>query len=532
MKYLALIALIALSGCIEEGSNPDDDTTPDAQADAGATADATGGGGADAQGGPADAGPRPPARDASVPPDAAPPPDDACAAFCDRLDECLVPACPDIGERALTGICDGACQQPADRLRAATAGTCDQFNARLQQAIPQLGAICSGEQPPPVSDACAARCEQANACGFGIPPRQCGQFCSQLPGRLTACVDAAESCDAFTACFDAPPAPGQCDALCDLADACGFVSAAECAGFCADIPPPVRDCAAAADACPDLAACFEGPPPDPRQLCQADCQRTAQCIFRECAAGSLPDGWVGRCVDACVVDPPTADAVQAHQAALCSDVVAERRAQDAALDAACDADAAAACETLCADTIGPCTDAPLADCLADCATFDAANLRCVQLAPTCDDVLACYGDPEGQDRCARFCGRLQGCLEEACPPRIIPPELSVNCTAGCLDQPPTDEQVANVEAATCAEVRQIVYRNNRELAPICEGDPDFRPSPDECAAFCDNGLQACIGLGGRDFCLAACASLTRDEYACALAAQGDCDAIGVCLAGE
>jgi len=104
-----------------------------------------------------------------------------------------------------------------------------------------------------------------------------------------------------------------------------------------------------------------------------------------------------------------------------------------------------------------------------------------------------------------------------------------------MSDPPDEEGVAGFEALECREVRNIVYRNNRQLRPVCEGGRDFRPTADECVAFCDDSLQACIGLGGRNFCLAACASLTREQYTCALEAQGDCVQISSCLedaAGE
>ncbi|MEZ4472665.1 MAG: hypothetical protein R3F60_18150 [bacterium] len=428
MKYAGLIALLALWGCIEEGSSAADDLSPDADgADVGAVADAA----VDATAPIADAAPTPLVDAATPRPDATPPPDDACEAFCDRLDECLVPACPGLGERARAGICDGACQQPADRLRAATAGTCEAFNARLFAAVPQLGPLC--EEAPPLPDACAARCDRANACGLGIPPRQCAQFCSQTPARLAECLDAAPDCDAFTACLDAPPAPGQCEALCALAEECGFASAADCAAFCADIPPPVRDCAAAADTCPALGACFQGPRPTRRSSARPTASAPPS-IFRECAAGSLPDGcrparrrlrrqstYPGR-----GPGPP---------GCACRDVVAERRAQDAALDAACDADPAAACEALCADTIGPApTPSPTAWPTAPPSTPPTCALRPAR--PRLRRRPRLPWRPEGQARCAHPCGRLQSCLEEACPPRIIPPELSVHCTAGCPSTSP------------------------------------------------------------------------------------------------
>lgn len=472
-----VLAAVLLAGCIEEGGSPAPD---DNEGDAGRGADGAGG----EPGEQPDGGDAPPRRaDASVvpdagerPADAAPPPlspEQLCDAYCDRVDDCLVPACP-----ALAGggdmLCRGGCRQPPEALREAVGLECGAFNERLFRAVPQLRDFCSDAPPPPE---CPGICEHAAECG----------------------------------------APGGVD---------------QCLGVCRTVPPAVRRCAATADSCPALGACFEGgmQPPSDAERCEAYCNRQAICVFRECAAGTLPDGFVPECRQGCEAAPPSPAEMATVFGALCAEVVEDVRDQDPRIDARCDAEPEDVCASVCAETIIPCSDLDEAGCAAVCAGFNAANLACLQFAQACGDVRACYGDAAGQARCDAFCGRLQGCLEEACPPRIIPPELSVSCTAGCLNQPPTAEQLADWEAATCAEVRQFVYRNNRELAPICEGDRDFRPGPEECAAFCDNGLQACIGVGGRHFCLAACASLTRGQYQCALEARGDCDAIAACLA--
>ena len=125
-------------------------------------------------------------------------------------------------------------------------------------------------------------------------------------------------------------------------------------------------------------------------------------------------------------------------------------------------------------------------------------------------------------------GWLAGCLTEACPPRILPPQLISSCTADCFNNPVSEEDLTQWEMSSCREVREVVYRDNQQLRPICEGNQDFRPSPEECAAFCDTSLDACL-LGGSALCLSACASLTRAEYECSLAAQGVCDEIDLCL---
>ena len=183
---------------------------------------------------------------------------------------------------------------------------------------------------------------------------------------------------------------------------------------------------------------------------------------------------------------------------------------------------------MCEERVVPCRISQEA-CVADCQNWDRANQLCVVQSRRCIDVNACFGDPEGQQLCRRTCDYLQECLEEACPPRSIPPTVTDGCTAGCLDDPPSAQEADDWEALSCREIREFVYRGNRELRPICEGGRDFRPTPEECVAFCDNALGDCLGVGGRNFCLAGCASLTRDQYGCALEAQGNCEVIDRCL---
>ena len=170
--------------------------------------------------------------------------------------------------------------------------------------------------------------------------------------------------------------------------------------------------------------------------------------------------------------------------------------------------------------------------MTDCQGWDRANHVCVVRADSCDEVSDCFGDPAGQELCRRQCDHLQTCLLEACPPRILPPTLTDGCTADCLEDPPSAREVEEWEGFECRRVREFIYRGNRELRPLCDGGGDFRPTPEECVDFCDNALGACLGVGGRNFCLAGCASLTRDEYACSLEAQGDCARIEMCLAGQ
>ncbi len=486
-----LAAAVLLAGCIEDSQTA---TPDDGQGGAdGATAQgdgSTGAGGNGMQpgrdGAPPDGpGPdarvsfdaQPPVPDAATPPPPPPPPDNPralCDAYFQRFDDCFAPQCPALAGD-IDGLCRPGCQQDPASLRRYVGLSCEAFNEVIYLIAPQLEPVCE----------------------------------------------------------DAP-APPECEGICDVAVGCGFPGGAErCDLTCRTVAPPTRRCLAEnTDDCMALFGCFQQGPgmgPDPMQICQGFCQRTAGCILNECAPGTLEDGYVRACTQDCLAEPLTPEQIQAFQAQQCPDIVADLVEADPRVAERCDNDAEAACDAICADIVQPCTDLDADTCRATCAAFDEANLRCVQFADSCGAVRACYGDAEGQDRCARTCDRLQSCLLEACPPRIIPPELDVNCTASCLADPPSEQETDDWLAASCLDIRRFAYQDNAQLAPLCEGGRDFRPSGDECAAFCDNGLQDCIGLGGRNFCLAACASLERDQYQCALEAQGACDAIDACL---
>jgi len=480
-RFWLLGALVAVTACVEDAGEP----AADDNADGGVADDNDGGNlGSDAAAGDwavdaawPDEGTEPDV-DAPPPPPPPPPEGQGCDAYCARLDECFAPACPPLDGNTRQ-LCRAGCRGQGDAtLREWAQLECDAFNDRIFATSDQLARFCDDSIPPPEG----------------------------------------------------------CDAVCDLAEQCGAPGGREgCLGTCRAVGKDTLECLRGAQNCMQFGRCFQRPPmpPDDGQRCQAYCGRQAQCVFLECAAGTLPDGFNDACQANCRQDPPPQEEMAWVFEQLCPDVVVGVRQRHDEIDARCENDEDEVCELLCRDTIGGCDDGFDQDeCEAECADFDEPNLVCLQVADDCGEVNACFGDPEGQARCTRFCEHLQGCLEEACPPRVIPPPLSVNCTAGCLDDPPEEMALGEWEALSCREVRQTVYRRNRELRPICEGGRDFRPTPEECTAFCDNGLQACIGVGGRNFCLAACASLTRDQYACALEAQGDCGLIGECLAPD
>ncbi len=421
------------------------------------------------------------------------PPDDPCAALCERIDACFPEACPVLEARpSEIGLCrECAGFSPEDALKL-SAASCADLNAALFATRPDLIRACEMNGPGPGPGPQDPRCEPA--------------------------------CDHMRACNTWPQ---------------GTNVPEDCAGVCAGMPPRLLDCLAGTTACETIEQCLAGPGPGPgpapdelARQCENICQRTSRCVSSLCAPGTLAEGATGVCIDACLAAPPTPEALRAFAESTCEQIVDRVRAEDPRVDARCDAAPEAACDTLCAERIEACNvPLPPGGCAALCAGFSEAQLRCVE-AQGCETVARCFEDPAIQARCDRLCGRIEGCLLEACPPRVIPPDLSDGCAAGCLVDPPEEADVARVEEATCDDVRRLVYRNNRELAPICEGGGDFRPTAEECAAFCDTGLEACLGVGGRAFCLAGCASLTRDQYACALGARGDCAAIDACLAAE
>jgi len=478
-RAICSLLLLALAGCIDQSS--DSPASEGEVTDGGAATDGVAAG-EDGDRPPLvapDMGERPPVKadaggepvDSAGAPDAALP-ENLCDAYCAKVEACLVPECPALAGNA-DQVCRPSCRQPDAVLREAIAQPCDAFVADLFERAPPLRDFCSDAPPPPE---CQEICRRASDCGVPGGPDACGALCRSLD-------------------------------------------------------PAQRQCMSDAGGCDELLRCLQGGPRQPpaEQICGPFCNQQIQCVTALCAAGTLAGDFAPTCRDECRAAPPTREEAAWVLDAHCPDVVAGVRARHEDIDDRCDNDPDEACAVVCADTVVPCDALDDADCRAACADWDQANQLCLQGARDCDAVATCFGDSEGQARCERYCSRVQGCLEEACPPRIIPPSLSVGCTAGCLDDPPSDEVVAEWEGLTCAEVRRQIYRQNRQLRPVCEGRGDFRPSPEECADFCDNALAACLGVGGRGFCLAGCASLTREQYACALEAQGDCERIAVCL---
>jgi hypothetical protein len=500
MRYLSWIAVAMIcTGCVvDERSRADDPPVLDAQTDAG-SAD----GGLDATSDPDGAEPEAPEPETGEPetgepespepepegepetgepespePESPEPePEDLCAQTCDHMRACFASDCEALaGADFLEELCFGLCDAPDNLQRRLLGQACPQYIESLEGFIPELEQLCSDEPPP---DECAAICEFLPTCQAGIEPEDCALFCRTFEAEQLNCVanaSDAQSCQQAFACF-------------------------------ADEPPPG---------------------PEPEELCQDVCQRRNLCVQRECAPGTLQPGDGRACFQTCMQNPPSAEEARAEGMRRCADIVDELR-QDAAFAMRCAADDQQACAQLCDDVVGECVDREM--CLAACPGWNDTNLTCLRFAGgRCGVVQTCIAGGEGQQLCEQSCARWSECLGQACPPRILPPNLESNCAAGCLFDPPSAEEAAAYQALACVDVRAEVYIDNPELAPICEGDPEFNPTAEECVGFCERGLAECIGIGGQDFCLGACATLEREEYECALAAGADCDAINACLA--
>ena len=401
----------------------------------------------------------------------------------------------------------------------ANADPCERFCARTEMC---LFPACSGLEDIAGDEFCFEYCENTPETWLDeTSDLSCGEFVERL---YSFSRELAEFCSD-------EPAPDECGQICEFASGCGFAGDG-CARLCRNLAQEQRNCMLRADRCETFFACVEDEPrmpPDRGDLCEPYCFRRSQCVFNACAPGTLPDDFFDECLDSCIDTPPTLQEYQRFFDSPCEAVVEGVREDNPAIDARCDADPQAACENLCADTIVPCMNIAQAECVNACEGWDRANQLCIITSESCEDVTRCYGDRENQDLCRQSCDHLQFCLEEACPPRIIPPRYTDNCTADCLGSPRNEADTQRFLDAPCRQVRELIYRDNQELRPLCEGNADFRPTAEECSAFCDQTLLRCLDFGGRNFCTAACASLDREQYQCALENQMNCDAINACI---
>jgi hypothetical protein len=420
----------------------------------------------------------------SVTPEPDPPPPStelsACDRFCERVSGCLYPDCPALSGVSPDDFCRGWCGRDArDWLNESAELACDDFNQRIYGFSPEVRALCSESD----GDPCGEICEFGEICG--LVSDECSQNCGALNFDERLCFAAATElgdCQRYIRCLNGGGGRGDGGRDGGLEEACGAI-----------------------------------------------CEREASCIFNACALGTVTADYTDDCETTCVSETQSGAELMSRFRDSCDEIVTRVRESSPTVDERCEQDEEGSCEILCGDRVSECLSIEQADCVETCGSWDRAQHICLAEAGECSDVQGCFIDPDAADRCRRSCDYLQLCLEEACPPRIIPPQLTDGCTADCFEDPPSVEEIEEWEASTCREVREVVYRDNRQLRPICEGSQDFRASPEECSAFCDGDLGECI-IGGRSFCLAACSSLDRDQYQCALEAQSDCELIDTCLA--
>ncbi len=396
----------------------------------------------------------------------------------------------------------------------------------LVAALCERVASCFEQDCPPLAGSSTVDnvCESLDDTPNGILRRLLDSSCQDL--LLLIFQEDEDAVDAY--CSDEPPTP-TCERICDFLPECGVEDTQWCPGFCRQLDEDGQACYVDAEQrgdCQDFFECFEEEPPEPEEVCEPLCEKQWRCLANECAPGTIELGWFTECEEACFDNPPEREEAEAVIQGWCAEILPGLFAADAELEARCEAQPDEACVQLCNGRLGACD---IDECEARCADWNEVNFLCINYVGECDQYEACLQDGVERDRCEAICDRYSSCLEEACPPRIIRPTLHEECAAGCLFDVPEAEEAEFYLELECREVREFVYEDNRELAPLCEGDREFRPSPDECVAFCESTLAECIGVGGRQFCLGACATLERDQYQCALEAQGDCVAIDRCL---
>lgn len=417
--------------------------------------------------------------------DPPPPPEglNACDRFCQRAQDCLYSSCEDIQQLPPRQFCEGWCNRDNQEwLNQSADLACEDFNRRIFGFSPEVRALCE----PLEEDRCTQICDFGAVCG--LVSTECLTNCEAADLRAQLCFSGAATtgdCRRFIECFQGGDGGG-------------------------GGRPNDR--------------------PDLNQVCDQLCNREVQCILEGCAAGSIDGSYGEACRTRCL-DAPDPRALQERSQLSCTELVEEMRTSDPTLDARCDLDPESACATLCESVITPCGERDSDACLTECTTWEEARFVCLSRANQCEDVNTCLLPAEEAARCGRLCTHLEDCLLEACPPRIIPPQLINSCSADCFNDPVSIENLDQWEASTCRDVREFVYRDNPQLRPVCEGNQDFRPSPEECSAFCEQSLNACL-IGGDALCLSACASLTRPQYECALIAQDDCSLIDQCLTEE
>ena len=406
-----------------------------------------------------------------------------CQSYCDRIEACLVPECPGLSSFFGDEVCDEWCGgAPDSQLSAFAMRECGEFNEVLLDLAPELADYCSDD---PIPDACEGICTDFNECGFEIEQEVCLRICRRYDAETLNCASTAPSCGELFQCVD--------------------------------------------DQDPEDQLNYD-------EICEGKCFREFECIRTVCSAGTVDvddafgNGAFEQCTQTCIDERPPISELQDVFGGLCVDLVERLRTDDPVIDARCDNEPDAVCELLCDKATACPGSVPRDECITSCAGWDSANRLCIDNTPgnDCERMSRCFGDESGQARCREACDHLQSCLLEACPPQIIPPDYSDDCTAGCLYQPPAQRLVDEYTNTACRQVREQIYQENQGLRPVCDGGQDFRPTAAECTDVCESSLDACI-VGGQSQCVGLCRTLTREEYTCAIEDGATCTSIDACL---
>ena len=306
-------------------------------------------------------------------PDPPPPADNlsSCDRFCERVEGCLYPACPNLSMIPPDDFCEGWCSGGAragEWLDQSADLSCDLFNQRIFGFSPEVRALCQEED----EDQCEEICAFGELCG--LVSDSCPQNCERLDfgGRL---------------CFSGATELGDCQRYIQC------LRGGDDGGGRGDRRP------------------------DEEELCAELCDREASCVFNACAPGTLTERVISECQVECEANI-SSEMIMSRYAQTCEEVVENIRANDSEVNARCDQDEASACELLCEDQVSSCLNIDQETCLANCDSWDQANYICLAEAGDCEEVQGCFIDADEQDRCRRSCDYLQICLEEACPQHL------------------------------------------------------------------------------------------------------------------
>lgn len=526
---LALVSILAASGCVQEGAGDPADAVPDIEAviitdmdiippDGGPDAAPDGASdGGDALDGEAPDG----AVADAAPADAAPPPPDAatlnidsCEAACNRYAEC-----DRVADRF--GDVDG-CMRHCERI--SRNGPPEEWWSCIELESCNLLRLCP--VPPIEPLPCDEVCDLVGTCAVDYPRGDCAVACETFGEPFQTCADVLYGgvCDgeAFRRCAVDVTFP-QCGRTCEQGVTCNLVREGECLDRCFDPDPlaqrsrrRINACAlGAADDCERLDACFVDQP-DPGVACAGLCEAKELCGLG--LGVSNID-----CLTACGNGPPDPDG---------PDYAAERACANSPScpEFAVCLDAAGArlgpCFAWCqaTTTCNPDADRDRATCMDECVGGfgDEDTLRFGAAAPClaeagpgadCDALTACMPEGEPMVDCEGVCGALDRCRvpAEGCREQCAaePDRALAICLAdaqrvgdGCGGVASCAEYAPPAPPAQCVELCDLVTPCDGEVDPyLCRLDctplPPALPSQLACAEFAGCGnLDVCLALDG------------------------------------